>query len=94
MRNAVFNVEDFELGGHRTGWQHEAAARVEWQHREQSSDERALLRSPCVSCYPFPRVIADVAVSPTVLAIIVHRARRQGSSKGVGSQWRAQPHLP
>ena len=50
-RPPLRNVEDFEPGGHRTGWQHEAAARVEWQHRErnlmpQSSErERALLRS-------------------------------------------------
>ena len=50
-RPPLRNVEDFEPGGHRTGWQHEAAARVERQHRErnlmlQSSErEQALLRS-------------------------------------------------
>ena len=29
------NAEDVEPASFRTGWQHEAAARVEWQHRER-----------------------------------------------------------
>ena len=51
---------------------------------------------PCVTCpsfassfYPFLRVHADVAVSLTSMAVIVHRARRRGSPEGVGSQLRA-----
>ena len=34
-RPPLRNIEDFEPVGHRTGWQHEAAARTEWAFREQ-----------------------------------------------------------
>ena len=50
-RRPLRNVEDFEPGVQRGGWQHEAAARGEWQFREQNlkptlaEDDRALLRS-------------------------------------------------
>ena len=51
VRPPLRNIEDFEPAGHRTGWQHEAAARTEWAFREQDlihrmgEQARALLRS-------------------------------------------------
>ena len=51
VRPNLRNAEDVEPGSFRTGWQHEAAARLEWQHRERvvkpvlSDSARALLRA-------------------------------------------------
>ena len=51
MRPNLRNAEDVEPASFRTGWQHEAAARMEWQHRERvlkpvlSDSARALLRA-------------------------------------------------
>ena len=51
MRPLPTNIEEVEPGWFCTGWQHEAASRLEWQHRERhlmpvlADSERALLRA-------------------------------------------------
>ena len=50
VRPNLRNAEAVEPASFRTGWQHEAAARMEWQHRERvvpvlSDSARALLRA-------------------------------------------------
>ena len=57
---------------------------IKFSHQDRSCSVLLLLRR--FSRHPVARVRADVAVSPIVSAIIVHRARKQGSSEGVGSQ--------
>ena len=51
LRPLPTNIEEVEPGWFCTGWQHEAASRLEWQHRERhlmpvlADSERALLRA-------------------------------------------------
>ena len=51
VRPIPTNIEEVEPGWFCTGWQHEAASRLEWQHRERhlmpvlADSERALLRA-------------------------------------------------
>ena len=51
LQPTLRNIEEVEPGAFRTGWEYEAAARMEWQHLERdlmptlTFSERALLRS-------------------------------------------------
>ena len=50
LRPLPTNIEEVEPGWFCTGWQHEAASRLKWQHRERhlmpvADSERALLRA-------------------------------------------------
>ena len=51
VRSNLRNAEDVEPASLHTGWQHDAAARMEWQHRERVlkpvliDSARALLRA-------------------------------------------------
>ena len=116
VRPNLRNAEDVEPASFRTGWQHEAAARMEWQHRERvvkpvlSESAWALLRAQsgpaagmslsAVLSSPQTRIesqlfrvlllrrFADVAVSLTALAIIVHLALKRGFWEDGDSLWR------